>query len=407
MVPLANDGSYYRDAILRNSRFIHDPKTNIDLIDSLDTSGTWHAHVVKIEAGKRTSVLTETSGNLHDALRLLHIKSAQAVHQYTTTNGFGLPPIVTSSSKRTLVRGGVASPRALSEVIAFCGSSSEDEEDASESDDSLDGRTNRRGRRQRRSRQPHGEAVSSKSSCRDNNADEDEDEDDDNNDDDDNDDEEEDDGDVVEIVNDRSPRRRNGPPGWVAPVPRPSQPPRGPLPGWDKFPAGRRPAPPGPLTRLPPPPGPVPAPRPMSMVPRNVVMPPRPVPALLNITWPGRGCKNLLVQTVPSGDALRQMALMEARLRPAGFVNPLTQGIPPPPFPSPDLLSLRAMIRRVTLDGDVYEVTGFGDDLSSLFRSFSGIPRFDIEVSGVMVPVPRPRANSLSSANSDDDVVDP
>ncbi|KAF7542581.1 hypothetical protein G7Z17_g11457 [Cylindrodendrum hubeiense] len=144
----------------------------------------------------------------------------------------------------------------------------------------------------------------------------------------------------------------------------------------------------------------------MNMMPRNGVMPPRPVPTLLNISWPGRGCKNMLVQIVPSGDVLRKTAVMEARLRPMGFVRPAAQGVPPP-FPSPDLLSLRAMIRRVTLGGDVYEVAGFGDDLSSLFHTSSGIPKFDIEVSGVMLPAPRPRANTQSSVNSDDDLVEP
>ncbi|KAF7532990.1 hypothetical protein G7Z17_g13578 [Cylindrodendrum hubeiense] len=121
MTPLSNGSSYNRNVILSNYRFIHDPKAEIDLVEGKDKiSGAWHVHIVKTEDGKRTKVTTETATELHYALGLLHEKSAEALHQYTSTTGFDFPPTVTSS-KRIVVRGGVAGARAPSEVIALCG----------------------------------------------------------------------------------------------------------------------------------------------------------------------------------------------------------------------------------------------------------------------------------------------
>ncbi|KAK7425012.1 hypothetical protein QQZ08_008408 [Neonectria magnoliae] len=393
MAPPSNSDLYHRDSTLSNARFILGPKVAVDIIDSQDPSGTWHAHLIKTETGEQSQVFSEQASDLHNALRLLHAKSAQATHQHISTIGFGRPPAPVKT-----VRGGVASTP--SDVLALCSSSSseDEDEDALDSDDSLRNRRGR-GRGQRRSRFVAGEAVSSRrcsgsdnDDANDNGNDEDNDNDDDGS---------NSDSDGPEPVVVRSPRRRFPPGGWHSPTPAPSHPPppRGPLPGWGP-PVGSRSA-----ARVPPPPGPVMMvpPRPM-MTPANLgPKPPRPVPALLNITWAGRGRKNMLVQVAPSEQALRQMALTEARLRPAGFSDPAQPGVPPPPFTPTDSLSLRAVLRRVTLGGEVYEVTSFGHDLSSLFRGASGIPKFDIEVFGVFVMTPKSRENSLLSEDSDDE----
>ncbi|KAH7160002.1 hypothetical protein B0J13DRAFT_519430 [Dactylonectria estremocensis] len=409
MAPHSNaDSSYYRSAILSNSRFFLGPGAEVDVVGERDSSRVWHMHVVKMEAGERTKVLTGTAANHQDALRLLYETSAQAVNRYVSTNGFGLPPTISDSPKRRTnrvnCRGGEPNAMSISEVIALHGSSSEEEEEEeSDSDGSRKGRTNKRGRRQRRNRRVAGEAVSATYSCSDN---------------DDDDHDNDDDTDVAEVVEEPSHRRRHvAPPPWYPPGPGPSQPaPRGRMPaaGWNAFPAGPPVTHPDPLGRRPQPAGPVLGPLPQNVLDRcsiglpvNVVnrspISLRPVPVLLNINWTGRGCKNMLGQVAPSGDALRTMALKEVCMRPTGFV-PAAPGMPLPPFTQPDFVNLRAVIRRMTLGADVYEVASFGDDLSPLFRTSAGIPKFDIEVSKVMMPVPRRRANSVSSANSDDDI---
>ncbi|KPM36252.1 hypothetical protein AK830_g10318 [Neonectria ditissima] len=399
MAPPLDSDLYHRDFTLSNARFILGPKAEVDIIDSRDPSGTWHAHLIKTEAGRQSHVFSEKAGDSHNALRLLHAKSALATHQHISTIGFGHPPAAAKT-----VRGGVAS--APSDVVALCSSSSEGEDEdedeaAPDSDDSLRNRRGRgRGREheQRRSRFVAGEAVSGRRMRRCSGSDDANEKHSDNDDDDDG---SNSDSDRPEPVVMQSPRRFP-PVGWRSPGPAPSHPPpRGPLPGW----VGARSPP---LARVPPPPGPVmmpPPPPPRNMMPPANVgpKPPRLVPALLNISWAGRGRKNMLVQVAPSEQALRQMALTEARLRPAGFIDPAQPGVPPPPFAPTDSLSLRAVLRRVTLGGEVYEVSSFGHDLSALFRGASGVPRFDIEVFGVLVMTPRPRVNSPLSENSDDD----
>jgi hypothetical protein len=137
-------------------------------------------------------------------------------------------------------------------------------------------------------------------------------------------------------------------------------------------------------------------------------------PARLNITWPGNGKRNMLVNVSPTVHYLQQVAVNEANMRPTGFVNSSSA----PYLPLPNRSSnghalLRAMVRRVTLDeDDTYEIAAFGNDLSALFRSTSSIPKFEIEIINAnIVPIfppmpPPPRPASVASSRSSVEIAD-
>ncbi|KAK2672164.1 hypothetical protein RAB80_012243 [Fusarium oxysporum f. sp. vasinfectum] len=161
---------------------------------------------------------------------------------------------------------------------------------------------------------------------------------------------------------------------------------------------------PGP-SMVPPPPG------------RSISIPPmvgKSYPARLNITWPGNGKRNMLVNVSPTVHYLQQVAVNEANMRPTGFVNSSSA----PYLPLPNRSSnghalLRAMVRRVTLDeDDTYEIAAFGNDLSALFRSTSSIPKFEIEIINAnIVPIfppmpPPPRPASVASSRSSVEIAD-
>lgn len=148
--------------------------------------------------------------------------------------------------------------------------------------------------------------------------------------------------------------------------------------------------PPPPVCRIPPPPLPQPMP------PQNTM------PALVNITWPGRGFRNMVVHTAPSIQSLQQMAANEAHKWPMGFKGP--QQLPPASRPN----NYQGRVRRVTLGEDTYDVSGFGDDLSTLFRSSHSIPKFDIDI--VPYPdmfhvIPSPRSAPASSLRSEPELL--
>ncbi|EGU80375.1 hypothetical protein FOXB_09123 [Fusarium oxysporum f. sp. conglutinans Fo5176] len=169
-------------------------------------------------------------------------------------------------------------------------------------------------------------------------------------------------------------------------------------------------------------PAPIPGIRPgPSMVPpppgRSISIPPmvgKSYPARLNITWPGNGKRNMLVNVSPTVHYLQQVAVNEANMRPTGFVNSSSA----PYLPLPNRSSnghalLRAMVRRVTLDeDDTYEIAAFGNDLSALFRSTSSIPKFEIEIINAnIVPIfppmpPPPRPASVASSRSSVEIAD-
>ncbi|KAH6890424.1 hypothetical protein B0T10DRAFT_560932 [Thelonectria olida] len=405
MAPAPSDCSYYTSCILANARMFLDQTANLDVVTTVDPSGSWHAHLVKTDAGTRSGVFTETAGDVQNALQQLHVKSAQALHRFTQdNNGFGFPPMVRSPSRVDEGKGSV--------VIAFNDDDlcSESDEHASDSDRSLAARANRRGTQRCSRRRVAAEAVSRRSIMAPS-------------------DNSDDGADVSEQqhANARpgtcSPRRCKPAVSLACPPPPPTthrvatlQPP----PGWSKTqqpplpsPLPVRPLPPPGLRTLSPlPPLPPPMRQPTAVVPpppgyMPLSMPGR-MPALLSINWVGRGRKNIAVQTAPTGEALRNLAMTEIRFRPSGFVNhpPPSQGSPPRPPPPPGPFT--TIIRSVTLGEDVYEfaMPGFGNNLMALFRNLSSgdIPKFEIEVAS-MGPSPRAHAESDEGDSDEESVI--
>ncbi|CAM1502910.1 Fc.00g076860.m01.CDS01 [Cosmosporella sp. VM-42] len=343
MAPASNPGFDYQPLIHRNCYVFLGPDADIDVVSRKDSFGRLHVHVLKTEDNKRTALLSATSDNndLQQALELLHDKSARAVDQYVLVNGFALPPNITTHSGGEDGRRPADDPEnALehSEVIALCGSSSE--EDASDSDDSLVDFP-------RRMRRVALKAVNVRRSRSD------------------------DAGETTGpmLVNSRLPHRRPGSLGCppVAGLAYPPPPP-GPLPppGW----YGR-------INARPPPPPVGGAPPPLP--PRMPIKPPQKptlTPVRLNITWLGHGEKKLLVQCTPTEQTLCQRALMEVRLRALQFPNLAPEDASPA-----RLCNLRALLLRVRLGEEAYELSSFGDDLSKLCGGAAGvIPAFDVEV---------------------------
>ncbi|KAF9767996.1 hypothetical protein IL306_014777 [Fusarium sp. DS 682] len=331
--------------------------------------------LLKTEGGKRTKVLENKASKPERALEMLHEASARVVDQYVACHGYDLPPGAMSKDSSGM-RGGSVKP----DVIA-CGSS-DSEAFASDSDDSVlpPRRSHRRSYRNGRGT---GEANNTRQDRVDANS---------------------------GSESDEPTSRRTHP--WGMPLPRPAG-----------MPSHNPPPPPQAWGHLMP--APVPAPIPgigtgPSMVPpppgRNISIPPmigKSYPARLNITWPGNGKRNMLVNVSPTVHYLQQVAVTEANIRPTGFVNPSSAPYLPLPGRSNNgNVPLRAIVRRVTLgEDDTYEIAAFGNDLSALFRSTSSIPKFEIEIVNanivpVFPPMPPPRPASAASSRSSVDIAD-
>jgi hypothetical protein len=102
------------------------------------TSLKWTVHVLKTDKRKRTAVFSESSSTPSGALEALHQKSAMAVNQFITTNGFDLPLKFSScSAGRKASRGPYRTSLDESEIISLdgeSGTSSSDESDDASSD---------------------------------------------------------------------------------------------------------------------------------------------------------------------------------------------------------------------------------------------------------------------------------
>lgn len=324
--------------LVGNCNVFAGPHADIDIVSQLDPSHRWQLHVVKNDRGKRTCLLSETGDTLQRAFELLHEKSARAVDQYVAANGFALPPTY-RDARLPMNSDSVTSPLDQSEVIALCGSSSSGE-DFSDSEDSLDDFSprleNRRLRRLSRQAAKRSRDIEQPR--------------------------------PTGYFESRMPSTRTGyPSSLVSGSPERSQPrPLVPL-GW----GGR------PLVPPPPPPGPVHFGIPHLTVPPRLNPPPaKLMPVLLNINWLGHGSRKLLVSCVPTKQVIASVSLMHLRHQPRQFQN-VTPGDALPA----QLRNLRAVVQRVVVRGEPYEVSTFGDDFAGLFSDGKMVIGFDVEVS--------------------------
>ncbi|KAF4336717.1 hypothetical protein FBEOM_9417 [Fusarium beomiforme] len=359
--------------ILQNCRaFLGNSEAEFDVLTRIDQSDQWYALVLKTEGGKRTKVLENKASRPERALEMLHETSARVVDQHVACHGYDLPPGATSKNSSGIL-GGSVKP----EVIA-CGSS-DSEAFASDSDDSVLP-LRRSHRRSYRNGRGTDEATNARQDRVDANS---------------------------GSESDEPSSHRTHP--WGMPLPRPagipSHNPPPPPQAWGHSMPAPAPAPipgirPGP-SMVPPPPG------------RNIPIPPmtgKSYPARLNITWPGNGKRNMLVNVSPTVHYLQQVAVTEANARPGGFAN--SSSAPYLCRSSNGNVSLRAIVRRVTLgEDDTYEITAVGNDLSALFRSTSSIPKFEIEIVNanivpVFPPMPPHRPASAASSRSSVDIAD-
>ncbi|KAF7559966.1 hypothetical protein G7046_g4187 [Stylonectria norvegica] len=431
MAPAAqaqNSGIIYQSSINSNCLVFLGPDVELDVVTRLDSAGKWHASVLRIEANRRSAVLTETADSLPRALELLHEKSARAVDQYTTTNGYDLPPrdaTITGSSGRDRGRRGGVNRRTTSpsEVIAMDGWGSSE---ASGSDGELEGFSLRgahasahaHGRRGRRAVRGGGPKARARRVPTDGYEVYDESHDGTSSD--------ESDAPVSYFPRQRrcSPVRYTQPPPQTRlpqtqlpspfPIPAPAQAPAPgvsasdmgipPPPGWHPSiqPHSRPSYPKGPgaqdshLPNMPP-----------SLV-TGIPRPPahlQPLPMKLNITWIGHGTKKMLVRCQPTEHAIQHRAIEEVRLRTADFANVTPADL----FLAPrGGCRLFASIKSIRL-GE-YELSGFKNDFSQLCSGSRDIPAFDIEIkSGTPVFVPQMQskiARSVNSEESDRDIID-
>ncbi|KAJ4192213.1 hypothetical protein NW755_004342 [Fusarium falciforme] len=379
-MPLPSVNPDYQSLVLANCRSFHgSPDADYELASRLDTSNQWHLFVLKTEKGKRTKILSGTATHPSRAMEILHENSARLVDQHVSCHGYDLAP-TTTTKPRAGLRGGEVRP----EVIALCGSSdTEDSGSGSDSDLSEDEQPPPRMAHRRSHR---AEAVKTRRSRLD-----------------------------ASVASDV----RTGPhPAWgPMPLPLPQRPAvvQNPPPGWNNpVPAPiHLPAPvpaPAPAARPPPPPVAVMPPPPRAM--------PIPLPgqkthaALLVLHLIGTGKKNMVAQVVPTAQFLQQTATGEATLRPMSFINASS----PTPYPPPmrGNTNYRAMVRRVTLGDETYDMASFGNDLGALFRNggaSSTMPKFEIDINVVgnffpAMPPPPPRPASVASSASSGDIVD-
>ncbi|KAK3295503.1 uncharacterized protein B0H64DRAFT_322726 [Chaetomium fimeti] len=83
-----------------NCEFFSGTLVRISLVVAKEPLGTFKAIVLKTENGTREAVLAETAPSYDNALKALLIKSAEAVQNYISTNGFALPSSVKKQSPK-------------------------------------------------------------------------------------------------------------------------------------------------------------------------------------------------------------------------------------------------------------------------------------------------------------------
>ncbi|PNY27062.1 Uncharacterized protein TCAP_03015 [Tolypocladium capitatum] len=106
MAPSTPAGIIYQALIQSNCQTFLGSDVDVDVVSQLDAAGTtWKVHVLKTEGGKRAAVLSGSAASLQGAFEDLHRKSAQAVDQYVSSNGFdAVPPEPLSLSLSSFTR---------------------------------------------------------------------------------------------------------------------------------------------------------------------------------------------------------------------------------------------------------------------------------------------------------------
>ncbi|KAK0621219.1 hypothetical protein B0T17DRAFT_508589 [Bombardia bombarda] len=86
--------AYWTSQVIENCKFFSRPDAVLSLIVAKEPRGGFKAIVLKTEDGQREALLSESACTLSEALQDLHVKSAEAVHNYITANGFEIVPIL-------------------------------------------------------------------------------------------------------------------------------------------------------------------------------------------------------------------------------------------------------------------------------------------------------------------------
>ncbi|AEO58114.1 hypothetical protein MYCTH_2305202 [Thermothelomyces thermophilus ATCC 42464] len=79
-----------RAQIIENCEFFSKPYARLSLVIAKEPLGGLRAIVVKTEDGTREALLSEAASSLNEALQALHVKSAEAVQNHISSNGFAL-----------------------------------------------------------------------------------------------------------------------------------------------------------------------------------------------------------------------------------------------------------------------------------------------------------------------------
>ncbi|KAL2017314.1 hypothetical protein VTK56DRAFT_2337 [Thermocarpiscus australiensis] len=397
MAPKTGSSVDLRAQIIANCKFFSAQDADISLVTATESNRFFKAIVLRAENGRRNVLLSETASSLHGALQELHLKSAEAVRDYVANNGFAFVP---SDQNRGYKRAGehddgegsdsasVSSTLTLDDALSACESLSDDETVSVTSVGRAKGRSRRNASKMTSAK---GKATPSRSS-------------------DSGDDRKHCDSDADMSPN--PPNRRpvlrglSQPMRFPAPRPQPQPQPQPARHGLSAFtmapPPPPPPPPPAPFSGAGPAYGPstttcisrapaAPAPPKPQSHPAVVASSASPTTPLLHdicilIRWRNHGERRTLArQARVTVQTVTHAALAYVRRQPTAFANVTaaeTIG---------RLWQLRAAVRSVTVEGEEYDLGGYGgDDLTRLVvggggggkAGVRGIPRFEVEVTG-------------------------
>ncbi|KAK3368220.1 hypothetical protein B0H63DRAFT_72793 [Podospora didyma] len=434
----------WRSHTIENCKFFSRPDAVLSLVIAKEPLGTFKAIVLRAEDGQREALLSESGASIDEVLHALHVKSAEAVQNYISTNGFEFVPVLKKRSSSNNIpndvddasdndsafSGSASSTVTMSETGSVCESLSDNEtvsvlsngerpakhdtrkkasKRSSKDKKTAEKAKARRSRSESSPRSPSRSLSRSSSQCRSCANEESEDED--------------------------GPSFRPSPPRFR--FPRGRCPPPPPPPGWNTHsgmfaqpamsripPPGFPSMPPSGFPSMPPPPPPPPPSAPSPSAPRPAPPPvpscdlpsplgpvqpkldsrplhghsaffpkrtPEPTEALhpvrLLIRWRGHGEHRALEQARLSVSGIRDAALKYIRRQ---IVVPYNT------IPS-YMWTMRATVRSATIDGEEYDISGYtGDQLyhlldcspspsASLSAGSPGsvvnkVPRFEVEV---------------------------
>ncbi|KAK4231566.1 hypothetical protein QBC38DRAFT_451191 [Podospora fimiseda] len=418
MAPVATPQSAIdlRLQTLENCKFYSRQDATLSLVIAMEPLGSFKALVLRTEDGVRDVLLSETSPTLQDALYGIHAKSAAAVQNYISSNGFGFAASK-SPSRLVVVESDEednSDTASVSSTVTIDDDDDDDDDDGeirspyeSLSDNETVSVTSTAARLKKRSKHSSSGPRMIPSSFEGQNKI----------------------GWMHSIPAPPPPSRRGPffpqqqhnhhqmPPGFtqrvrnnntsVHPHPPPPPPPP-PPPAPPTGPGPQRPQqqqqqqqqqpnfPPGfPFPNmtmmhggLPPPPPPPPAPP----APSTITQPSSPTnkkghDVLLHITWRGHGTQRVL-ETIPawSVKAVKDTALAYVRRCPSNF-GVTVSGVEKTPA---RLWGMRGVVKGVNVDGGEYDLSGWGgDDLRGVLgisygggMGAKGVVRFEVEVFG-------------------------